>query len=347
MTSDPEPEPLLPITFPDEIVPAPDPSSEPMGYLVAADDATRIHFHDWGGPDNPVRADPDAPGVLLVPGFLSVAWSWAPVARRLRVERRTVVADLRGHGLSDASSGGYDLPTLAGDIVVAAEGSGALDGGRVVLAGHGFGAAVAAVAAANLGPRCAGLVLVDGGWERMEETTGVDVDEFLRNLDEPPEVLRTLDAWLADRRGFDPSTWDSDQERCARDSVVETAAGHVVRAVRPHVVTAVVRTMFAIDPVDALTRVTAPVTALVALASGERDTRLAELRRAGEARVNAGHGPLRVAGFATDAHNLMRYRPVEVCSAILGAPDPAFGRQDKWDPPPADQAAAARDSIIR
>jgi 2-methylisocitrate lyase-like PEP mutase family enzyme len=108
--------------------------------------------------------------------------------------------------------------------------------------------------------------------------------------------------------------------------VVETAAGHVVRAVRPHVATAVVRTMFAIDPVDALTWVTAPVTALVALASGERDTRLAELRRAGVARVSAGHGPIRVAGFATAAHNLMRYRPAEVCSAILGAPDRDDGR---------------------
>ena len=140
MTPDPAPEPLLPITFPDEIVPAPDPAAEPEGFLVTTDDGTRIHFLDWGGPATPVRADPGAPGILLVPGLLSVAWSWAPVARRLRVERRTVVADLRGHGLSDAPSGGYDLATLAADVVVVAEGSGALDGGRVVLAGHGFGA---------------------------------------------------------------------------------------------------------------------------------------------------------------------------------------------------------------
>ena len=91
-------------------------------------------------------------------------------------------------------------------------------------------------------------MLVDGGWERVEETTGLDVDEFLRGLDEPPEVLRSMDACLADRRGFDPATWDADQERAARDAVVETAAGHVLRAVRPHVVEAVVRTMFALRP---------------------------------------------------------------------------------------------------
>ena len=320
MTRDPAPDPLLPIIFPDGLTPAPDAAAEPEGYLVTADDGTRLHFHDWGGPAVDTGAVPaPAPAVVLVPGLLSVAWSWAPVARRLRVARRTIVADLRAHGLSDAPPGDYDLATLARDLLVVAEGSGALGDGRLVLAGHGFGATVAAAAAASLGERCAGLVLVDGGWERMEETTGMDVEEFLRGLDEPPEVLRSLDAWLADRRGFDPATWDEDQERAARESVVETAAGRVVRAVRPHAVTAVVRAMFATDPADALLRVSAPVTALVALASGERDVRLAELRRAGLARVGAGRGPIRIAGFAADAHNLMRYRPAEVCTAILGA----------------------------
>jgi hypothetical protein len=103
---------------------------------------------------------------------------------------------------------------------------------------------VAAAAAAAVGEQCAGLVLVDGGFERPEVTSGVDVDEFLRGLDEPPEVLRSMAAYLGDRRGFDPATWDADQERAALDAVVETAAGHVVRAVRPFVVEALVRTMF-------------------------------------------------------------------------------------------------------
>jgi pimeloyl-ACP methyl ester carboxylesterase len=183
-----------------------------------------------------------------------------------------------------------------------------------------------AAAAVILGERCAGLVLVDGGWERMEATTAVGVEEFLRSFGEPPEVMRSLDAWLADRRGFDPSTWDADQERAAREAVVETAAGHVVRAVRPHVVTAVVRTMFAIDPAEALARIAAPVTALVALESGDHAARLAELRRAGESRVAAGLPPIRVAGFPAAAHNLMRYRPAEVCSAILGAAHPPLDR---------------------
>lgn len=313
MTPEPETDLLLPIALDASSSPEPDPVAEPEGFLVAADDGTRIHFHDWGVPVGESRE----PGVVLVPGLLGPAWTWAPVARRLAGARRTVVADLRGHGLSDAPPGGFDLDTLAADVLVVAEGSGALDRGTIVLAGHGFGAIVAAGVAALLGERCAGLVLVDGGWERVEETTGVDVDEFLRGLDEPPEVMRSMDAWLADRRGFDPASWDTDQERAARDAVVATAAGRLLRAVRPHVVEAVVRAMFEYEPGETLARVTAPVTALVALASGETGARLAQLQRTAAARAAAGSDPIRVAGFPSDAHNLIRYRPAEVCAAIL------------------------------
>ena len=111
-------------------------------------------------------------------------------------------------------------------------------------------------------------------------TTDLDVDEFLRGLDEPPEVLRSMDAWLADRRAFDPATWDADQERAARDAVVETAAGHVVRAVRPHVVEAVVRTMFDDDPADdAGGRRRRRSPSSWRSAAADADARLAELRR--------------------------------------------------------------------
>ena len=140
--------------------------------------------------------------------------------------------DLRGHGLSDAptETGAYDLPVLAEDAIAAAEGSGlvAEPGDRVVLVGHGFGAMIAVEAARALGSRCAGVVLVDGGWEGLEASTGLDVDEFLRGLDEPPEVLRSMTAFLADREAFDPASWDADQERAARATVVETHAGRVV-----------------------------------------------------------------------------------------------------------------------
>ena len=291
--------------------PPPDPGADPQGFLVGGVGDVRLHFLDWGVPS--ADASGTGPDILLVPGLMAPAWTWAPVARRLAGRRRVVVADLRGHGLSDAPSSGYDLATLAADLVAVADGAG-LD--RVVLGGHGFGGCIAATAAAAMGERCAGLVLLDGGFERIETVTGLDADEFLRGLDEPPEVMRSMAAWLADRRAFGPPSWDADQERAARDAVVETAAGRVVRAVRPFVVEAVVRSMFGYDPAPTLAGVLAPVTALVALASGDPAPRLVELRRAAEARVAAGGEAVCVVGLDA-AHNLPRYRPAEVGVALL------------------------------
>jgi pimeloyl-ACP methyl ester carboxylesterase len=297
-------------------VPAADPAAEPDGFVVLADDGTRVHFLDWGGPEG-------AGGAVLVHGLSQTAWLWTPVARRLRAATRTIAMDLRGHGLSDAPTDDpdvdYALSAIAGDVVAVAEGSGLLAAAadRVVLAGHGFGAIAAAAAAAVLGPRCAGLVLVDGGWEDAEQASGVDVEEFLRGLDEPPEVLASMRAFLADRAAFDPATWDADQEHAARMTVVETHAGRVVSATRPHALEASVRTMFAYDPLTVLPSVDAPVHALLA-ADDETGSRAAALAAVSVAREQAGRSAIAVSGVPGAGHTLMRYRPVDVAAAILG-----------------------------
>jgi pimeloyl-ACP methyl ester carboxylesterase len=280
-----------------------DPAFEPAGFVVLVEPGDRIHFLDWTGRGRP--------GVVLVHGLAGSAWAWAPVARRLRAARRTVAMDLRGHGLSDAptSPGAYDLSALASDVVAVAEGSGALDEAGVVLAGHGFGAIVAVNAAAELGERCRRLVLVDGGLDHLPSTTGMDVDEFLRGLDEPPEVMRSMTAYLADRRAWDPASWDDDQERAARAAVVETPAGRLVGATRPHALEACVRSMFGYDPAGLLARVRAPIVAV---------------RRSGSdgpvpAPLTAPAGvELSVVDLPAPGHNLLRYRPAEVTAAILG-----------------------------
>jgi pimeloyl-ACP methyl ester carboxylesterase len=296
--------------------PAPDTESEPAAFVVVAESDDRIHFLDWGGPDPP--ADPPPAGVLLVHGLASTAWSWIAVARRLRRARRSVAMDLRGHGLSDAPTHGYAPETLAEDVVAVAEGSGLLatSGDRVIVAGHGFGAIVAAWAAARLGPRCAGLLLVDGGWEDLVASTGQDPDEFLRTIEEPPEVLGSMAAYLADREAFDPGTWDADQERAARATVVETHAGHVVPSIRPHALARSVEAMFAYRPTLVLPDVEAPIAALAA-ADDEDGSRTTALADAQHSLAQAGRPPIRVARFPTDGHNLLRHRPREVCAAIL------------------------------
>jgi pimeloyl-ACP methyl ester carboxylesterase len=296
-------------------VPAPDHAAEPDGFVVVVEPGDRIHFVDWGPGTDAGAPQPD---IVLVHGLSNTAWSWAPIARRLGSLRHVVAMDLRGHGLSDAPTDGYDPKSFAGDVLAVAEGSGSLTTAddQVVLAGHGFGGIVAAWAAAEMGERCAGLVLVDGGWESIELASGVDVDEFLRGLDEPPEVMRSMAAYLADREAFDPASWDADQEAAARATVVETHAGKVVPSTRPHALEASVRAMFRYDPLATLPDVTAPVTALVA-GIDETGARAAALASASAARVQAGRSRIVAASFERVGHNLMRYRPEAVSAAIL------------------------------
>jgi pimeloyl-ACP methyl ester carboxylesterase len=289
--------------------PPPDPAAEPEGFVVLAGEDVRLHFHDWGGPAG-------AAGVLLIPGLASTAWVWAPVARRLVAARHVVVMDLPGHGLSDAPYDGYDPAGFTDGVSAVIDGAGLLDAPGLVIAGHGFGAVVAAWAALRLGDALERLVLVDGGWDAVEETSGLDVDEFLRGLDEPPEIMRSMAAFLGDRRSFDPRTWDADQERAARDVVVETAAGKVVRSVRPHALEASVRAMYAYEPKATLRAVRAPILALVARddTAGLRD---AALEAAAAARVVAGAGAIEVLRFPDAGHNLPRYRPDALTTALL------------------------------
>jgi pimeloyl-ACP methyl ester carboxylesterase len=281
----------------------------PPGFVVLVPPGDRIHFVDWRGSG--------VPAVLLIHGLGGSTAVWAPVARRLVARRRVVAMDLRGHGLSDAPTEpeSYALETLADDAVAVAEGSGGIDemGGpaaSIVLVGHGFGAIVAAVAASRLGSRCARLVLIDGGLMDLAATAGQDVDEFLRGLDEPPEVLRSMTAYLADRRAWDPGSWDDDQERAARAAVVETPAGRLVQATRPHALEASVRAMFTYRPADVLPHVVAPIVAVLRQTEGD------------EAATPAAGGAspqyvTRTIELEAPGHNLMRYRPAEVTAAIL------------------------------
>jgi pimeloyl-ACP methyl ester carboxylesterase len=306
--------------------PAPHPEAlaAPAGFLVEMEGAVRIHFLDWTGDPGPGAARPAGmPGVLLVHGLAQTAWTWAPVARRLSGGARVVAMDLRGHGLSDAPTTGYEPDRLVDDAIAVAEGSsilappGETSGGPFVVAGIGYGAIVAAWTAHALGERCAGLLLVDGGWEDLAAATGATPGEWLAAVEEPPEVLASMSAWLADREAFDPASWDEDQERAARSQVVETAAGRVKIAVHPHALRGSVEAMWTYAPAAVLPDVEAEIVALPA--RDEDGSRLAALRDVARARAAMGQPPIRVGSFPGRGHNLVRHEPDAVAAAVLAA----------------------------
>ncbi|MEP7378557.1 MAG: alpha/beta hydrolase [Chloroflexota bacterium] len=294
---------------------------EPESLVVTMDTGDRLHYLDWGGPTTDRSP---LPPLLLIHGLQATAWSWASLARRLRGSTRVLAVDLRGHGLSESPRTGYDLESLAYDAltVLSANGYGAdVDGPPAVVAGHGLGAAVA-VTMANLRPRSvAGLTLIEGGFEDLAEVTGMTAADYQRSIGDPPEVLASMAAYLADRREFDPPTWDADQERAARAAVDEKHAGHVTSVVRAHALRGSVEALFSYRPRVALAPVAAPVLIAIAESGAADDETLRERRLALDdvvrARAAAGMAAPTIRIFKGAGHNLMRYRPDELGAALL------------------------------
>ncbi len=295
-----------------------DQDAEPESMVVRMGSGERIHYLDWGPPSVPGRT------LLLLHGIASTGWSWAPVARRLHRELRVLALDLRGHGLSEGARTGLDLDSLAWDAltVLAANGAGMeVDGPPAVIAGHGVGAMVAATAARLQPASVAGIVLIDGGWEDLAVSTRLSPQEFLAGLAEPPEVMASMDAFLADRRDFDPPSWDADQERAARAQVEQKHAGHVALITRQATFRGLVESMFGYRPMEALSATSMPLVIVVAGAgtaddetARERELALEDVLRARRA---AGLPDARVVRLPGTGHNLMRYRPAEVSAELL------------------------------
>lgn len=107
-------------------------------HFVAANGA-RFHVAESA----PADADPagPAPLVLLLPGYPQNWWAWrAQLPALAEAGYRAVAMDLRGTGASDKPPHGYDMPTLAQDVLGVIRSLGATP---AVVVGHGVGGALA------------------------------------------------------------------------------------------------------------------------------------------------------------------------------------------------------------
>lgn len=109
-----------------------------------------------GGPTTALPRQ--APLVLFLHGSLQNWYAWRGVLPGVAAAGyRAVAADLRGHGASDATPRGYDLPGLADDVDALVRSLGAQ---RAVVVGHDLGGWVAWTLAARHPERLHGLVAV-------------------------------------------------------------------------------------------------------------------------------------------------------------------------------------------
>ena len=117
---------------------------------------------------------------------------WSMQLEHLRMERRTVAFDLRGHGLSDPPpDGDYWVEYLAEDIDVVAR---HLDLDQFVLVGHSLGGSVSIAYAGENPHRVRGLLLVDSSGDGRMIPQEI-IAPFLAAL-QSDDYLRTIrDYW--------------------------------------------------------------------------------------------------------------------------------------------------------
>ena len=118
----------------------------------------RFHYLSWNA------GWPELPGVLLLHGLTSSAWTWTRVGTALAACYRVYALDLRGHGESVKSeTGTYGFPQLAADTAAFLE---AVKLQHSILIGISWGGAIALVLASGSGlqgpaPAFSQVILVD------------------------------------------------------------------------------------------------------------------------------------------------------------------------------------------
>jgi lipase len=157
------------------------------------------------------RAGEGPDPVVCLHGITAQHRAFNAAARHLGPSRGLVGVDLRGRGDSDKPESGYGLATHASDVIRVLDHLGLEN---AVLLGHSMGAFVALKTALASPDRVRALVLLDGGWPRVESSPEEMTDEekegakaleeglarAFRRLDmtfESPEAY--LDFWFPDR----------------------------------------------------------------------------------------------------------------------------------------------------
>src|ERR671916_9498 len=157
------------------------------------------------------RAGEGQDPIVCLHGITAQHRAFNAAARYLEPARGLVGVDLRGRGDSDKPESGYGLKAHAADVVRVLDHLGLES---AVLAGHSMGGFVALKTALMFPERVRAIVLLDGGWPRVESTPEELTEEekqeaaaleeglarAFRRLDmtfESPEAY--LDFWFPDQ----------------------------------------------------------------------------------------------------------------------------------------------------
>jgi pimeloyl-ACP methyl ester carboxylesterase len=149
----------------------------PRSRRVALATGLTYHALEWGAGEHTV---------LLLHGFLDLAWGWEEVAALLGERYRVIAPDLRGHGDSDwvGAGGYYHFPDYVADVDDLVR---RLGDGRLSVVGHSMGGSIASYWAGARPDRAHRIALLEG--LGPPEVSG----------DPAARVGQWIDAWRAAR----------------------------------------------------------------------------------------------------------------------------------------------------
>src|ERR671915_1840087 len=129
------------------------------------------------------RAGEGPDPIVCLHGITAQHRAFNAAARYLGPSRGLVGVDLRGRGDSDKPESGYGLEAHAADVIRVLDHLGLQN---AVLSGHSMGGFVALKTALAFPDRVRALVLLDGGWPRVE----VSPEEMTEEQEREAEAIR-------------------------------------------------------------------------------------------------------------------------------------------------------------
>ena len=191
----------------------------------------RLHYLRWEPSPEGVAQSQDSDNVPLVMlhGLGTTGDTWRLVAEHLSTRHAVIAFDLRGHGLSEKPDDGYDLVTVAEDVVQAMADMGL---GQVALSGHGWGAKVALMLAVRHPALVSHLVLVDCPFVEPRHWPGMTRARFVRES-APPEIFASRATFLRAMQQEMQEFWSPEVEQIVLATVAEQPDGTMQELLRP------------------------------------------------------------------------------------------------------------------
>lgn len=266
----------------------------------------RIRFLEWPGPSQ------ESPALLLLHGLTSCAETWSFIAPLLTQRFHVYALDLRGHGETDKPDHGYDFHTISADVAALLEGVGIE---RAVLAGHSWGASVAACLAASRGDLVSHLIMVDGGFFSPRRRAGMTLERWESML-APEEIYATRETYLA-AASHSLGHLTPELEEIFMASVYMNGDGSVREKLGRENQVRILRAMWDYHPEDIYARIKCPALLVPARSGDPEMARFVQAKEEGIAEVQKLMPQAKVVWIEDSVHDLQLQRPKELAEAVL------------------------------